>query len=290
MAVLLTQESKILIQGITGKEGSFHTAKMLDYKTNVVCGVTPGKGGQKSEHGLPIFNSVKDAIKKTGVNASAIFVPSPFAADAISESVLSGIEFIVCITEGIPIRDMQRVIGLVKNSSSVLIGPNCPGIITPGVGKIGIMPGFIHEPGRIGVVSRSGTLTYEAVWQLSQNGMGQSTAIGIGGDPIIGLSHLEAVKRLAEDKDTDGIVMIGEIGGASEEEASAYIKQNVKKPVVGFVAGQTAPPGKRMGHAGAIISGASGSAEGKIKAMKEAGIHVCESPAEIGATMKKVLG
>ena len=234
MAVLLTKESKILVQGITGKEGNFHTAQMLDYKTNVVCGVTPGKGGKKSEHGLPIFNSVKDAVEKTGANASAIFVPPPFAADAIAESVLSEIELVVCITEGIPIRDMQRVISLVKDSPSVLIGPNCPGIITPGVGKIGIMPSLIHSHGHIGVVSRSGTLTYETVWQLFQNGMGQSTAIGIGGDPIIGLSHIEAVKRLAEDKDTDGIVMIGEIGGSSEEEASDYIKKKCQEACCGF--------------------------------------------------------
>ncbi len=292
MAVLLTKETKVLIQGITGKEGGFHTAQMIEYGTKVACGVTPGKGGQKSEQGVPIFNSVKEGIQKTGVNASAIFVPPRFAADAIAESVLSGIKLVVCITEGIPIRDMQRVIGLVRESNSILIGPNCPGIITPGVGKIGIMPGFIHSPGKIGVISRSGTLTYEAVAQLSAQGLGQSTAIGIGGDPIIGLPHLEAVKLLAEDEETEGIVMIGEIGGQAEEEASAYIKSNksnIKKPIVGFIAGQTAPPGKRMGHAGAIISGASGTAETKMKAMEEAGIHVCASPADIGATMKKVL-
>ena len=290
MAVLLTKETKVLIQGITGKEGAFHTAQMLEYGTKVVCGVTPGKGGQKTEQDVPIFNSVKEAIKNTGANASAIFVPPRFAADAIAESLISGIKLVVCITEGIPVRDMQRLIGLLKESKAVLIGPNCPGIITPGIGKIGIMPGFIHNPGKIGVISRSGTLTYEAVWQLSELGLGQSTAIGIGGDPIIGLPHLEAVKLLAEDNETEGIVMIGEIGGQAEEEASVYIKNYVKKPVVGFIAGQTAPTGKRMGHAGAIISGGSGTADSKMKAMREAGIHVCVSPAEIGATMKKALG
>ena len=290
MAVLLTKETKVLIQGITGKEGAFHTAQMLEYGTKIVCGVTPGKGGQKTEQDVPIFNSVKEAIKNTGANASAIFVPPRFAADAIAESLISGIKLVVCITEGIPVRDMQRLIDLLKESKAVLIGPNCPGIITPGVGKIGIMPGFIHNPGKIGVISRSGTLTYEAVWQLSELGLGQSTAIGIGGDPIIGLPHLEAVKLLAEDNETEGIVMIGEIGGQAEEEASVYIKNYVKKPVVGFIAGQTAPAGKRMGHAGAIISGGSGTADSKMKAMREAGIHVCVSPAEIGATMKKALG
>ena len=289
MAVLLTKETKVLVQGITGKEGAFHTKQMLEYGTRIVSGVTPGKGGQNSEDGLPIFNSVKEAVKKTGANASAIFVPPPFAADAILESIHSGIKLVVCITEGIPIRDMQKVIGFVRESDASLIGPNCPGIITPGVGKIGIMPGSIHTPGKIGVISRSGTLTYEAVDQLSEQGLGQSTAIGIGGDPIVGLPHLEVVRLFAEDHETEGIVIIGEIGGQAEEEASAYIKDHVKKPVVGFIAGQTAPPGKRMGHAGAIISGGSGTAESKMKAMKEAGIHVCESAAEIGITMKKAL-
>ena len=289
MAVLLTKETKVLVQGITGKEGAFHTKQMLEYGTRIVSGVTPGKGGQNSEDGVPIFNSVKEAVKKTGANASAIFVPPPFAADAILESIHSGIKLVVCITEGIPIRDMQKVIGFVRESDASLIGPNCPGIITPGVGKIGIMPGSIHTPGKIGVISRSGTLTYEAVDQLSEQGLGQSTAIGIGGDPIVGLPHLEVVRLFAEDHETEGIVIIGEIGGQAEEEASAYIKAHVKKPVVGFIAGQTAPPGKRMGHAGAIISGGSGTAESKMKAMKEAGIHVCESAADIGTTMKKAL-
>ncbi|MCB1146513.1 MAG: succinate--CoA ligase subunit alpha [Leptospiraceae bacterium] len=291
MAVLLTEKSKIIVQGITGKEGSFHTGQMIEYNTKakVVGGVTPGKGGQKSEHGLPVFNTVHDAVQTTGANASLIFVPPPFAADAIMEAVSAGIELIICISEGIPVRDMQRIIPFVKASKSVLVGPNCPGVISPGIGKMGIMPGFIHNPGRIGVISRSGTLTYEAVSQLTAVGLGQSTCIGIGGDPIIGLPHLEAVKILAGDPDTDGIVMIGEIGGTAEEEASAWIKENVKKPVVGFIAGQTAPPGRRMGHAGAIISGGSGSADSKMKAMKAAGIHVCESPAVIGETMKAAI-
>ena len=290
MAVLVTKETKVIVQGITGKEGAFHTGQMVDYKTNVVGGVTPGKGGQKDENGLPIFNSVKDAVKETGANASVIFVPPPFAADAILEAVGAELDLVVCITEGIPVRDMSRVIGFVRNSKTVLVGPNCPGVISPGIGKIGIMPGFIHQPGKVGVVSRSGSLTYEAVGQLSALGLGQSTCIGIGGDPIIGLPHLQAVKLLAEDPDTDGIVMIGEIGGTAEEEAAEYIKANVKKPVVGFIAGQTAPPGKRMGHAGAIISGGAGTAESKMAAMKAAGIHVVDTPAVIGETMQKALG
>ena len=290
MAVLVTKETKVIVQGITGKEGAFHTGQMVDYKTKVVGGVTPGKGGQKDENGLPIFNSVKDAVKETSANASVIFVPPPFAADAILEAVGAELDLVVCITEGIPVRDMSRVIGFVRNSKTVLVGPNCPGVISPGIGKIGIMPGFIHQPGKVGVVSRSGTLTYEAVGQLSALGLGQSTCIGIGGDPIIGLPHLQAVKLLAEDPDTDGIVMIGEIGGTAEEEAAEYIKANVKKPVVGFIAGQTAPPGKRMGHAGAIISGGAGTAESKMAAMKAAGIHVVDTPAVIGETMQKALG
>jgi succinyl-CoA synthetase alpha subunit len=292
MAVLLTEKTRIIVQGITGKEGSFHTQQMVEYNTiaKVVGGVTPGKGGQKSEHGLPIFNSVKSAVAETGANASVIFVPPAFAADAILEGVGAGLDLVVCITEGIPVKDMSRVIDYVRNSKTVLVGPNCPGVITPGVGKMGIMPGFIHSPGTIGVISRSGTLTYESVHQLSAVGLGQSTCIGIGGDPIIGLPHLQAVKFLAEDPKTEGIVMIGEIGGSAEEEAAEYIKKNVKKPVVGFIAGQTAPPGRRMGHAGAIISGSAGTAQSKMAAMKEAGIHVCESPAQIGETMKKALG
>jgi succinyl-CoA synthetase alpha subunit len=292
MAVLITEKTRIIVQGITGKEGSFHTGQMLEYNTKakVVGGVTPGKGGQKSEHGLPIFNSVKESVEKEQANAAVIFVPPPFAADAILEGITAGLDLVICITEGIPVRDMSRIVDFIRNSKTVVVGPNCPGVITPGVGKMGIMPGFIHKPGTIGVVSRSGTLTYESVHQLSQVGLGQSTCIGIGGDPIIGLPHLKAVKLLADDPGTEGIVMIGEIGGSAEEEAAEYIKAHVKKPVVGFIAGQTAPPGRRMGHAGAIISGSAGTAQTKMKAMKDAGIHVCESPAEIGATMKRALG
>ncbi|HRP68383.1 MAG TPA: succinate--CoA ligase subunit alpha [Turneriella sp.] len=292
MAVLITEKTRIIVQGITGKEGSFHTGQMLEYNTRakVVGGVTPGKGGQKSEHGLPIFNSVKESVEKEQANAAVIFVPPPFAADAILEGISAGLALVICITEGIPVRDMSRIVDFIRNSKTVVVGPNCPGVITPGVGKMGIMPGFIHKPGSIGVVSRSGTLTYESVHQLTQVGLGQSTCIGIGGDPIIGLPHLQAVKLLAEDPATEGIVMIGEIGGSAEEEAAEYIKAHVKKPVVGFIAGQTAPPGRRMGHAGAIISGSAGTAQTKMQAMKDAGIHVCESPAQIGETMKKALG
>ncbi|MBV6493922.1 MAG: Succinate--CoA ligase [ADP-forming] subunit alpha [Turneriella sp.] len=291
MAVLITEKTRIIVQGITGKEGSFHTGQMVEYNTKakVIGGVTPGKGGQKSEHGLPIFHSVKEAVEKEQANASVIFVPPAFAADAILEGISAGLELVICITEGIPVRDMSRIVDYIRHSKTVVVGPNCPGVITPGVGKMGIMPGFIHTPGTIGVVSRSGTLTYESVHQLTQVGLGQSTCIGIGGDPIIGLPHLQAVKLLAEDPATEGIVMIGEIGGSAEEEAAEYIKAHVKKPVVGFIAGQTAPPGRRMGHAGAIISGSSGTAQTKMQAMKNAGIHVCESPAQIGETMKKAL-
>lgn len=292
MAVLITEKTRIIIQGITGKEGSFHTGQMLEYNTSakVVGGVTPGKGGQKSEHGLPIFHSVHEAVEKEKANAAVIFVPPAFAADAILEGITAGLDLVICITEGIPVRDMSRIADSIRNSKTVVVGPNCPGVITPGVGKMGIMPGFIHKPGTIGVVSRSGTLTYESVHQLSEVGLGQSTCIGIGGDPIIGLPHLKAVKLLAEDSATEGIVMIGEIGGSAEEEAAEYIKAHVKKPVVGFIAGQTAPPGRRMGHAGAIISGSAGTAQTKMQAMRDAGIHVCESPADIGLTMKKALG
>jgi succinyl-CoA synthetase alpha subunit len=290
MSVLVDKNTKVVVQGITGKEGAFHTSQMIEYGTKVVAGVTPGKGGQKSEHGVPIFNTLKDTIKNEGANVAAIFVPPAFAADAIIEGVLADIPLIVCITEGIPVNDMLRVWSVLRNSKSRLIGPNCPGVISPGKCKIGIMPGFIHKEGTIGVVSRSGTLTYESVGQLSIQGLGQSTCIGIGGDPIIGTNHTDALKLLNEDPDTEGIVMIGEIGGTAEEEASEYIKQYVKKPVVGFIAGQTAPPGKRMGHAGAIISGGMGTAKSKMDAMKSAGVHVCVSPADIGVTMKKALG
>ncbi len=289
MAVLVDKNTRLLVQGITGKEGSFHTQQMIEYGTKVVAGVTPGKGGQKSEHGVPIFNTVKEAVEKEGVNATVIFVPPAFAADAILEAIGTQIPLIVCITEGIPVRDMARVYTVLQNSKSRLIGPNCPGVISPGKAKIGIMPGFIHKEGTIGVVSRSGTLTYEAVSQLTAVGLGQSTCIGIGGDPVIGTKHKEAIKLLNEDPETEGIIMIGEIGGTDEEDAAEWIKDNVKKPVVGFIAGQTAPPGKRMGHAGAIISGGKGTAQSKMEAMKKAGIAVVENPAYIGKTMKDLL-
>ncbi|MEI1280389.1 succinate--CoA ligase subunit alpha [Leptospira venezuelensis] len=294
MAVLVDNNTKVVVQGITGKEGSFHAQQMIEYGTNVVGGVTPGKGGQKADlvgKAVPVFNSLKDAMEKEGANASIIFVPPPFAADAILEGIFNEIPLVVCITEGIPTHDMLKVYSALRNSKTRLIGPNCPGIISPKYNvKMGIMPGFIHQAGSIGIVSRSGTLTYESVAQLSQHGLGQSTVIGIGGDPVPGMNHTEAVKLLNEDPETKGIVMIGEIGGTSEEEAAAYIKANVKKPVVGFIAGQTAPPGKRMGHAGAIISGGMGTASSKMKAMQDAGITVCQSIAEVGEKMKKALG
>ena len=289
MSVLLTKETRVLVQGITGKEGSFHTKQMVEYDTNVVAGVTPGKGGQITEDKVPIFHSVKEAKTKTRANASIIFVPPAFAPDAILESIANGIDLIVCITEGIAVNDMVYVAECLKHSSSYLIGPNCPGVITPEVGKMGIMPGFIHKKGSIGVISRSGTLTYETVFQLTACGFGQSTCIGIGGDPIIGTSHLEAVKLFAEDDETEAIVMIGEIGGTSEEEAAEYIAKHVKKPVAGFIAGQTAPPGKRMGHAGAIVSGESGKAENKIEFLQKKGIAMALSPADIGSTVAKAL-
>ena len=290
MAVLVNNNTKVVVQGITGKEGSFHTSQMIEYGTKVVAGVTPGKGGQKSEHGVPVFNTVRDSMEKEGANVSIIFVPPAFAADAILESIYAQIPLVVCITEGIPAIDMLKVQALLRNSKTRLVGPNCPGVISPGMCKIGIMPGFIHKQGNIGVVSRSGTLTYEAVGQLTNVGLGQSTCIGIGGDPIIGTTHTDALKLLNEDPETVGIIMIGEIGGTAEEDAAAFAKANIKKPIVGFIAGQTAPPGKRMGHAGAIISGGMGTAASKMKAMQEAGIHVCKSPADMGVTMKKVLG
>lgn len=289
MAVLVDKNTRLIVQGITGKEGSFHTQQMIEYGTKVVGGVTPGKGGQKSEHGVPIFNTVREAVEKEGANATVIFVPPAFAADAILEAIGAEIPLIVCITEGIPVRDMARVYTVLQNSKSRLIGPNCPGVISPGKAKIGIMPGFIHKEGTIGVVSRSGTLTYEAVSQLTAVGLGQSTCIGIGGDPVIGTKHKEAIRLLNEDPETEGIIMIGEIGGTDEEDAAEWIKDNVKKPIVGFIAGQTAPPGKRMGHAGAIISGGKGTAQSKMEAMKKAGITVVENPAYIGRTMKELL-
>lgn len=298
MSVLVNKDTKLLVQGITGSEGTFHTSQMLEYGTNVVAGVTPGKGGSdyngndknKFQKPVPVFNSVKEAVNETGANASVIFVPPPFAADAILEAIDAGIDLIICITEGIPVRDMITVKAALDDSNSRLIGPNCPGVITPGDAKIGIMPGFIHSRGKVGVVSRSGTLTYEAVKQLTDEGLGQSTCIGIGGDPIIGTQFIDAIKLFNEDPETECIVMIGEIGGTAEEEAAAYIKENVKKPVIGFIAGRTAPPGRRMGHAGAIISGGKGSAEDKMEVMKDAGINVVDTPGTIGATAKKILG
>lgn len=279
-----------MVQGITGKEGGFHTAQMIEYGTRIVGGVTPGKGGTRSEHNVPIFNTLQEVVDKEGANATVIFVPPPFAADAILEAVGAEIPLCICITEGIPVRDMARVYSVLKDSKTRLIGPNCPGVISPGKCKIGIMPAMIHKEGSIGVVSRSGTLTYEAVGQLTIQGFGQSTCIGIGGDPIIGTKHKAAIELLMNDPETEGIIMIGEIGGTDEEDAAEWIKANKKKPVVGFIAGQTAPPGKRMGHAGAIISGGKGTAKGKMDAMRSAGIVVVESPADMGAAMKQALG
>jgi len=288
MSVLVDQNTRVLFQGFTGREASFHAQASIDYGTKVVGGVTPGKGGLM-HLGLPVFNTVADAVKHTGANASVIFVPPPYAADAIMEAVDSGVPLVVCITEGIPTEDMVQAREFMKGSKTRLIGPNCPGIISPGKCKIGIMPAPIHKQGNVGVVSRSGTLTYEAVGQLTKLGIGQSTCIGIGGDPIIGTTFLDAIRLFNEDADTHAIVMIGEIGGSAEETAAEYIKTHVKKPVVGFIAGQTAPPGRRMGHAGAIISGGSGKAEDKMKAMKDAGITVCATPAEIGEKVKSRL-
>lgn len=288
MSVLVNKNSKIIVQGFTGSEGTFHATQMIEYGTNVVGGVTPGKGGQ-THLDRPVFNTVKDAVVSTGADVSVIFVPPAFAGDAIIEAADAGIKVIVTITEGIPTRDMIKVKSYLKNMDSVLVGPNCPGVITPGEAKVGIMPGFIHRKGTIGIVSRSGTLTYEAVDQVTKAGMGQSTCIGIGGDPIIGTTTQEAVKLLMEDPETEGIIMIGEIGGSMEADAAYYIKEHGTKPVVGFIAGQTAPPGRRMGHAGAIIGGAADTAEAKMKILAECGIHVVESPADIGETMIKAL-
>jgi len=288
MSVLVDQNTRVIFQGFTGREASFHAQASIDYGTKVVGGVTPGKGGQ-THLGLPVFNTVAEAVKQTGANASVIFVPPPFAADAIMEAAEAGLPLVICITEGIPGADMVRVHAFLAGRATRLIGPNCPGVISPGKCKIGIMPAQIHKPGHVGVVSRSGTLTYEAVGQLSKLGIGQSTCIGIGGDPIIGTSFVDAIQLFIGDPDTHAIVMIGEIGGNAEETAADYIRQHVKKPVVGFIAGQTAPPGRRMGHAGAIISGGAGKAEDKMKEMLAAGITVCASPAEIGEKVKSRL-
>jgi succinyl-CoA synthetase alpha subunit len=289
MSVLVDEHTRLIVQGITGKEGTFHAKGCAEYGTKVVGGVTPGKGGTVHE-GWPVFDTVSEAVAKTGANVTVIFVPPPFAADAILEAEDAGLPLIICITEGIPTNDMVKVWSVIKDSKSRLIGPNCPGVISPGKAKVGIMPGRIHKQGSVGIVSRSGTLTYEAVYQLSQRGIGQSTAIGIGGDPIIGTTHVDALKLLNEDPQTESIILIGEIGGTAEEAAAAYVKAHVKKPVVGFIAGQTAPPGRRMGHAGAIISGGQGTAADKMKALTAAGIHVVQSPAAIGETLAKVIG
>ena len=288
MSVLVDKSTRLVVQGITGKEGTFHTKQMVEYGTNVVGGVTPGKGGTTHE-GIPVFNTVADAVKEAGANASVIYVPPSFAADAVMEAADAGIPVVVCITEGIPTLDMVKVREYLRDRPTRLIGPNCPGIISPGKCKIGIMPGHIHREGNIGVVSRSGTLTYEAVGQLTALGLGQSSAIGIGGEPIVGTTHVDALRLFQDDEETVGIVMIGEIGGSAEEEAAAFAKENVTKPIVAFIAGQTAPPGRRMGHAGAIIAGGKGTAAEKMKALSEAGIHVVKSPAEIGHAMKEAI-
>ncbi|TLU88272.1 MAG: succinate--CoA ligase subunit alpha [Chlorobium sp.] len=298
MSVLVNKDTRLLVQGITGSEGTFHTSQILEYGTNVVAGVTPGKGGflyngndrDSFCRPVPIFNTVREAVEKTEANASVIFVPAAFAADAVMEAADAGLKVIICITEGIPVNDMMKAYAFVKEKGAVLVGPNCPGVITPGEAKVGIMPGFIHKKGTIGVVSRSGTLTYEAVHQLTNVGLGQSTCIGIGGDPIIGTRFIDAVKLFAEDEETEGLIMIGEIGGSAEEEAAEYIREHFRKPVVGFIAGRTAPPGRRMGHAGAIVSGGKGTAEDKIRVMEAAGINVVESPADLGEAMLRALG
>lgn len=289
MSILVNEKTRVVVQGITGREGMFHTRRMLDYGTKVVAGTTPGKGGQRVE-GLPVFNTIREAVRNEGVNCSCIFVPPLFAADAIMESISEGLEVVVCITEGVPALDMVKVAALLKDRETVLIGPNCPGIISPGKTKVGIMPGYIHRPGHVGVVSRSGTLTYEVVNQLTIAGLGQSTCIGIGGDSIVGTSFVDHLRRFQEDPETAGVILIGEIGGSAEEEAAEYVRHSFGKPVLAFVAGLTAPPDKRMGHAGAIIAGGKGRAEDKIRAMETAGVIVVRNIAEMGETAKKVIG
>jgi succinyl-CoA synthetase alpha subunit len=288
MAIWVDDSTRLLVQGITGTEGRFHALGCREYGTGVVAGVTPGKGGETVE-GVPVFDSVAEARAETGCNATMIFVPPPFAADAVMEAAAAGIELVVCITEGVPVADMLKVKAFLRDHPTRLVGPNCPGVISPGLAKIGIMPGHIHQQGSVGVISRSGTLTYEAVWQLTNLGLGQSTCVGIGGDPINGTSFIDVLAAFRDDPSTDAVVLIGEIGGSAEEEAAKWIEDNFDRPVVGFIAGRTAPPGRRMGHAGAIVSGGKGTAEAKIAALREAGIHVADSPAEIGIAMKKAL-
>ncbi|MDK2975939.1 MAG: succinyl-CoA synthetase alpha subunit [Candidatus Marinimicrobia bacterium] len=288
MSIILNSSSRIVVQGITGKEGQFHTAQMLEYGTKVVAGVTPGKGGN-TEQGVPVFNTVHDAVKKTGANISILFVPPPFAADGIMEAAAAGVDWIICVTEGIPVQDMIKVKSFLKDTSAKLIGPNSPGVISPGKSKAGIMPGFIHQEGSIGILSRSGTLTYEAVAQVVEEGFGQSTAVGIGGDPIIGSRYIDLLQLFEEDDQTEAVLLIGEIGGTAEEEAAAWAKGHFSKPLAAFIAGQTAPPGKRMGHAGAIISGGKGKASDKMKQLQKAGIRVIENPALMGKTLHDLI-
>lgn len=288
MSILVNKNTRVICQGITGKAGAFHTKGCKEYGTQMVGGVTPGKGGETVE-GLPVFDTVWEAVEKTGANATMIFVPAPFTADAILEALDAGIKVICAITEGVPVLDMVRVYELVRKSDAVLIGPNCPGVITPGECKIGIMPGYIHKPGKVGIMSRSGTLTYEAVFQTTGLGLGQTTCVGLGGDPIVGTNYIDLFKRFQEDKQTEAILMMGEIGGTAEEEAAAFVKENVTKPVAAFIAGRTAPPGRRMGHAGAIISGGKGTAAEKVAALQDAGIEIAESPADMGAAVARAL-